>query len=216
MTTDKKPNTHYMRRVFVMLPSVILTGLAVALMAHAGIGADAYSSLQIALSTITGLSVGVLSIICNVLVISAFFFINRSLLGIGSVAFALGVGTFINIFSNIFTRVLPIIQPFWLSVLYACIGTFLMAFSIANYLPLGLGTQPVDMIAITIGKALHKSVGTGLFVFNAAVFVIAFLLGAPWGVGTLLCVFGVGKLVDIITPKWTPVVKKLAGLTETE
>lgn len=210
MTIGKKANTHYLRRVCIMLPSVVLTGLAVALMVHANIGADAYSSLQIALSAITGLSVGVLSIICNVLVIFAFFFIDRSLLGIGSVAFALGVGTFIDVFGKLLARVLPTVQPFWLSVLYACIGTFLMAFSIANYLPLGLGAQSVDMIAITIGKTMNKSVGTGLFVFNAVVFVIAFLLGGPWGVGTLLCVFGVGKLVDLIAPKWTPIVKKLA------
>ncbi len=212
MTTNGKTNTHFARRVCIMLPSVVLTGLAVALMVHANIGADAYSSLQVALSNLTGLSVGVVSIACNVLVLSAFFFIDRSLLGIGSVAFSLGVGTFINIFGNILVRVLPVQQPLWLSVVYACIGTFLMAFSIVNYLPLNLGAQSVDMIAITIGKALHKSVGTGLFVFNVVVFIIAFVLGGPWGIGTLLCVFGTGKLVDLMTPWWTPIVKKMAHM----
>ena len=205
-------NNSLLRRTMVMLPSVFSIGLAVSLFIKANLGADAFSSFQIALSQKTGLSVGALSVVCGVVIVSAFFFIDKTLIGIGSVAFAAGVGPSISFCTHMLSLLFPAQPAFAVGIIYVTLGLLLTALAVANYLPLNLGAQATDMVAIAISRVTKKTVGFGMLVFNVALFTAAFLLGAPMGIGTIICVAFTGKLVDVVSPRWEPICKRLAGM----
>ena len=210
--SDIRNSAPLWRRTLVMLPSVPGIGLAVALLMKANMGMDPFTSFQAAISPMTGLSVGAWSVILNSAIVVAFFFIDRKLIGLGSVVFAAGIGPFINLFSSLLDRLLPGEMPLWMALLCVLAGSCVISASIANYLPLQLGAQATDMISITLGRLTHRTVGFGMILFNAAMFLIAVLLGAVWGLGTLSCVFLVGKLVDWISPVLNPISMRLAGM----
>lgn len=210
--SDTKTGAPLWRRTLVMLPSVPGIGLAVALLMKANMGMDPFTSFQSAISPMTGLSVGTWSVILNSAIVIAFLFIDRKLIGLGSVVFAAGIGPFINLFSGLLDKLFPGTLPLWSALICVLAGTVIISASIANYLPLQLGAQATDMISITLGRLTHKTVGFGMILFNGVMFVIAVLLGAVWGLGTLSCVFLVGKLVDWLSPVLNPLSLRLAGM----
>lgn len=202
------------RRTLVMLPSIPGIGLGVSFFMVANMGMDPFTSFQAAISPRCGLSVGALSVLLNCAIVLAFVFIDRHLIGVGSVAFAIGIGPCINFFSGLLYRFIPHDPSLPVALVLILLGTLTIAASIANYLPLRLGAQATDMISITLGRVTHKTFGFGMILFNSITFVIALLCGAVWGLGTLACVFLVGKVVDWISPYLNPLSLKLAGMEQ--
>ena len=69
------------------------------------------------------------------------------------------------------------------------------------------------MLSLTVGeRMLKKTYGVGLYIVYAVMFALALLMKAPWGFGTLVSILLVGKGVDILKPRLTPMVYKLAGM----
>ena len=202
----------YMRRALVMIPSVPVAAFGVALFLLGNLGADPFTSFQLAVGQLIGISVGTMSVILNVLILVAYFFIDRPLIGFGSIAFAAGMGPCINFFYALLGHTLPNPPSFALALIYISVGAVLLAAAICHYLALNLGAQATDLIALNIAKKTKKTYGFGLSCFNLVLFISAVLLGSPWGIGTLVCVFVVGRLVDWFSHFLNPISKKLAGM----
>jgi len=52
------------------------------------------------------------------------------------------------------------------------------------------------MLIAIAKKSNHMSIGTIKAIIEISVFIIGFMLGAPVGIGTLICVFGIGFILQ--------------------
>ena len=204
----------YLRRTLVMLPAVPLMALGISLCVFGNLGSDPFTAFQQGIGNLSGLQVGDVSMICNVSIVVAFIFIDRKMVNVGSVIFAFCTGPCINFFNGVIRSIAGAeFATGWVAYLYPVIGNLLITLALAYYLPIDLGIQALDMLSLTVGeRMLKKTYGVGLYIVYAVMFALALLMKAPWGFGTLVSILLVGKGVDLLKPRLTPMVYKLAGM----
>lgn len=201
----------YIRKILAMLPAVPVIACGAAWFLLAGQGTDPFTSFQLGISMHIGLSVGTVSLLLNVLILSVFLIFNRKFIGAGSVLFTFGIGPCIDLFSGLLKTLFPGPQPPYMLTLFMAAGLLFKVIGLSYYLPIGAGIQPLDMVATVIGRLVKKSYGIGLTIFYLLLLLGAYILGAPIGIGTIISAVFVGKLVDWCTPFMRKLSGRLAG-----
>lgn len=200
------------RKTLALLPALILLALGIACYIVTDMGSDPYTSFQIGIASLTGLSVGSINMITNIVIVFLFVFIDRSYVNIGSFIFAFGLGPLIDIFSKILFLIVPANTGFIFNVSMLILGTGLISLSIALYIPIKMGYTALDMVALKISEKLNTTYGNGLYIFYALLMAGALFMRVPVGLGTIINIIFVGKTVDIILPRITNFVTKMAGI----
>ena len=67
-----------------------------------------------------------------------------------------------------------------------------------------------------IGDLVHKSYGVGMTIQGVIEFILGVLMGATWGIGTLVATFTLGPLTEFFMKFTAPVVTKIAGMQTEE
>ena len=179
-------NSSYPKRFFICVLGLAIFGFGTFLGVQAGsAGTNAWNTLAIGISGRSGISFGT----SNLLIGLAIILID--LLGKGKI----GIGTFLNAFlvswfADLFLRLLTFIPPASnavIGVLYTLAGQTLLSFSTILYMAAGLGCGPRDTLMVIIGKRFPKApIGIVKFCLEAAALIVGILLGAPFGIGTVL------------------------------
>lgn len=178
----------YMKRILLCFMGVMFCGLASALGAMAGsTGTNAWNTLALGIQNRTGLSYGtaILSVSAVIILID--------LLGRGK----LGIGTVINVvfvayYSDFFLArlaFLPTADGPALGLVYTLSGQILLSFATLVYMSAGLGAGPRDTLMVLVGKRFPRiPIGAARFAIEMAALAAGILLGAPFGIGTVLVV----------------------------
>ena len=200
----------YVIRVLTMLVCIPAMSFGCALMVLAELGSDPYTSMQIGISTATNIEVGNISLMCNVFILVAFIFIDRTLISLATVAFAALFGPTLSVWNYLIAQFITVDQMSYAARVGAvCLGTVIMIITLAIYQPTQTGIQSLDMLATWVGRLFHSTYGLGLTVTYATMLAIAiFIFHAPWGVGTVIATLCVGKGVDLCSPFIKPRVLK--------
>lgn len=202
----------YIRRTLTMLPAVPVLCFGVSLYLIAALGSDPFTSFQQGLSRQFGWSVGTASLVCNLVILALFLFLDRSLIGPGSIVMSFCIGPFIDMWNAILIPLFPAQLEMWMRLVMMLVGTGVIVIALAWYIPLNIGLQALDMAALYIGRLIHRSYGIGLMIFNVVAFTLAFFMGADWGIATFVNVLCVGKLIDWTMPVLGPISCKIAGI----
>ena len=92
---------------------------------------------------------------------------------------------------------IPQITSLPLAIILLITSLFIQSFGVYLYTSAGLSVGPRDAMLIAIAKkSNHMSIGTIKAIIEISVFIIGFMLGAPVGIGTLICVFGIGFILQ--------------------
>lgn len=197
-----------LRRALILLPAVAILSLGIALNIRSELGADIYTAFQEALGRHLGMTVGEINLAMNIVIVTLFLFLDRSVIGIGSVMMCLLIGPGINLWSALLYAAVPVLNPAVQALLCAG-GILLISLALAWYIPLSAGVQPLDMLILTIARLVRKSYGIGNYIFNGLALVGALLLGGVLGLGTILNYICTGRLVDILIPRLRPLQDRL-------
>lgn len=187
---------HYLRQCLAVLPSVPVCALGVVIFLKANWGSDPLTMFELGLSTTFGVSLGLASLTFEGLMFVLFFFLNRKLINFGSFAFCFGIGPCIDLFTPLVNQVFPSTSSIMANVGYLVLGTLLVCVSLAYYIPMDLGYQTSDILALSVGEWFHLSYGIALTIVYGILFVAALLLHGPWGIGTLVAIFAYGPIID--------------------
>ncbi len=176
----------YFKRFGICVMGLILYGLGNAFGVLAGsVGTNAWNTLSIGLSDRAGFSFGTASFIISLIVIVVDL-IGKGKIGFGSVLNIL----IISIFSDIWIRVLGLFPaPGSMAAGLACtlVGQFILSFAMVIYMSPELGCGPRDTLMVILGKKLPKvPIGAVKFGIEMIVLVFGVLMGAPFGIGTVL------------------------------
>ena len=138
-------------------------------------GTNAWGTLNIGVSKLLGFSYGTASLV-----------IGRGKIGFGSI-----LNIFIiSVISDTWIRLIRFLPPpgnMLAGVGYSLIAQVIIAFATVLYMSPALGAGPRDTLMILVGKKL-PNIPIGVVKFGIEVFALAagVLLGAPFGLGTVL------------------------------
>ena len=199
----------YIKRTFLLLPVLPILALGIALCLYAGEGADPNTTFQQGVGNIIGMRAGTVNLLYNVIVLAIFLFANRNLVGIGSIIVGFCLGPLMNVFEDMVHWMLPMELSLAIRLGIAFLGVVCCAVSLAWYVPLNVGVQPMDMLIVTLSKALKKSYGTASFLYNALMLALTFEVGGDFGIATIMNVTICGVLCDLFRKWFTPLRERL-------
>lgn len=178
------------RRVFELLLGLVIIGVAIALMAQAGLGLGSWEVFHQGISRQSGLKLGTISILVGVPVLALWWPIGARP-GIGTLLNLVLVGTV----TNIALRAIP--APASLPARCATMLAGVIGFGVASglYLAADLGGGPRDGLM----TGIHQRFGWPIFAVRTSmevgVLLAGWWLGGTVGLGTLVFAFGIGPIV---------------------
>ena len=176
----------YIKRFACCILGLFFYGLGSFLGVMAGTaGTNAWSTLALGISDLSGISYGTATFSISLVIIAIDFF-GKGKLGFGTLLNAILVPTFAEMLLNIFSFIPPSSNVI-VGTICTLAGQTVIAFASILYMKPALGCGPRDTLMVIIGKKFPKApIGTVKFGIEIAVLAIGFLMGAPFGIGTVL------------------------------
>ena len=195
------------RRILMSLSGVLIGAVSVGLFKVAALGVDPFQSLMSGLDKWIPISFGTLYVIVNLVLLIFSLLVDRSKIGLATFInlFLLG---YVTEFSYAFFLTLLPDPSLPVRVICMLIGAVVMCFGSALYMTADLGVSTYDAIAIALAYKWKLAsfrfcrISTDLIcvVLGCGIFLLA---GGAWanvqavaGVGTILCAFGMGPLIE--------------------
>lgn len=175
----------YTRRLFICMCGLAVCGLGNFMSVKAGaVGTSAWTSLAIGISVKADMSFGSATFLVSMAVI-VIDLIGRGKLGFGSILNAIFIAAFSDMFLNLLSFI-PTAPNQIAGIAFTLAGQTLVSFGTILYMTAALGCGPRDTLMVLIGKKLPRlPIGAVRFCLESVVLVVALLLGAPFGLGTV-------------------------------
>ncbi|MFI2201403.1 YitT family protein [Streptomyces sp. NPDC020192] len=180
------------RRLLQLYVGLTLYGTSAALLVRAGLGLEPWGVLHQGLAKLTGLSIGVVSIIVGAAVLLLWIPLRqRPGLGTVSNVFAVGLamdGTL---------ALVPDAHSLAVGVPLLLAGIALNGVATGLYISARFGPGPRDGLMTGLHRRTGRSIRLMRTVIEVAVVVAGFLLGGTIGVGTVLYAVSIGPLAQL-------------------
>ncbi len=175
--------------------SLFLNGFGVYLTIQANIGAGPWDVLNIGLSKSFGILYGTASIIVSYSILGIDILLKEPI-GVAMFIDAFVVGKSVDFFNRI--NAVPQCHSIKTGIPVMFIGLVIMAYTQYMYMSASLGCGPRDTLLVALAKRI-KSIPIGVVsiaLLSLATF-IGWLLGGPIGIGTLICAFCAGPIMQM-------------------
>jgi uncharacterized membrane protein YczE len=182
----------FVRDFFVIQIGFALYGLSIALSIQADLGTNTWSVFEVALSAITGITIGQMSIIVAFCVL-VLVLLLREKVGWGTLGNILSIGLWLDLFLWLipFVDDQPVLQ--WIMLLSSVL---IQGIASAVYIGVDAGAGPRDSLMLAIHRTTKLSLRVSRAAVELTVFVIGWWLGGPAGVGTLVFAILIGPAVQ--------------------
>lgn len=175
--------------------SLFVNGFGVYLTIHADLGAAPWDVFNLGLSNTFGILYGTASIIVSFAVLGVDIAL-REPIGIAMIIDAVVVGKSVDLFNYI--DIVPVPQKLWSGVLMVIAGLVVIGYTQFTYMRASLGCGPRDTLLVGLKKRLKRiPIGAVSIALLSLVTFAGWLLGGRVGVGTLLCAFGAGPIMQL-------------------
>ena len=175
--------------------SLFVNGFGIYLTIRADIGAAPWDVLSLGLSKTLGILYGNASIAVS-LTILLIDILMREPIGIAMFIDAVVVGKAVDFFN--WLDPVPRGSSLEVSVPMLIAGLFVLAYTQYTYMIASLGCGPRDTLLVGLAKRLRRvPIGLVSIALLSTATLIGWLLGGPVGLGTLLCAFGAGPVMQL-------------------
>ncbi len=176
--------------------SLFVNGIGVYLTIHANIGASPWDIFNLGLSHTFGIKYGTASIIVSFIILAIDILLKEPI-GIAMFIDAVVVGKTVDLCN--YVNIVPVPKNPFTGALMCLIGLFIIGYTQATYMFASLGCGPRDTLLVGLKKRLKKiPIGVVSIGLLSSVTLIGFLLGGrPVGVGTLICAFLAGPIMQL-------------------
>ena len=176
----------YTKRVFLCVAGLFLYGFGNVFSIKAGdVGTNAWNTLAMGISGTSGVSFGTATALISCVIILI------DIVGRGK----LGFGTLLNfilipVFSDLCLAWFDFVPaaPNWMwGMVYTLCTQLWLSFALVLYMKPALGCGPRDTLMVILGRKMPKApIGLVKFILEAAALTVGALLGAPFGLGSVL------------------------------
>jgi len=182
----------FWRDLFVIQIGFALFGLSIAVLIQANLGTSPWVMLEVALSQITGLTPGTLSVIIGFVVLGGAVAM-RERIGWGTLGNILFIGPWEDIGLNLIPSVTHNL-PVQIAMLLASILGIGLASAI--YIGVDAGAGPRDSLMLALKRITGWSLRRARATIEVILVLLGWLLGGPIGVGTLVFSILIGPSVQ--------------------
>ncbi len=192
---ENKTRGAILLNMLIAAVSLFVNGFGIYLTIRANIGAAPWDVLSLGLSKSLGILYGTASIAVS-LTILLIDILMREPVGIAMFIDAIVVGKAVDFFN--WLDIVPRCESLAASIPVLIAGLIVLAYTQYTYMIASLGCGPRDTLLVGIAKRV-KRIPIGLVsvaLLSTATF-IGWLLGGPVGLGTLLCAFGAGPIMQL-------------------
>ncbi len=177
---------------FVIQIGFLLYGLSIALAIRANLGTGTWAVLDVALSKITGLTPGTMTVIVGFIVLISAL-LMREQIGWGTLGNILSIGPWL----DLALYFIPSVENNWpIQTLMLLLGTLLQGVATAIYIGVKAGAGPRDSLMLAIKRTTGISYRLARGIIEVSVLVIGWLLGGPAGIGTAIHALLVGTAMQ--------------------
>lgn len=164
----------------------------------ADLGTDPYTMFNLGASGFLNVGFGFFIMVSSLLALIYIYFQNRSLIGIGTLLNIFIVGNFSDITLNIYGSLFAPPEGMVIRIIFSVLGIFFLSSGVALYTEAQEGVAPYDAFPIILtdaGKG-RWSYRLSRVVLDVSFSVIGALLGATFGINTILTAFFLGPFIQ--------------------
>lgn len=169
-----------------------LFGLSIALLIEASLGVSPWVMLTVALSDMTGWTTGTLTQITGFAVLGVAMLL-REQVGWGTLGNIIFIGEWLDIFQPLIPTVT---NNFVVQVVMLLVGIVMMGLASGIYISANGGAGPRDSLMLALERITGWSIRWTRSGIELCVFVVAWFLGGPAGLGTIVIALLIGPAVQ--------------------
>ena len=182
----------FVRDFLVIQIGFALFGLSIAAMIRSNLGTSPWAVLEVAISKLTGITPGRMSIIVGFVVLLGALAL-REKIGWGT----LGNILFIGLWEDMFLGMIPSIENnLLLQGAIMLTAIFLMGIATDIYIGVDAGAGPRDSLMLAFHRTTNISIRLGRAIIEITVVAVGWFLGGPLGVGTVIFALLIGPAVQ--------------------
>jgi uncharacterized membrane protein YczE len=200
------------KRIVIYLIGLAINALGIALIIFSTVGAGAWDTVAIGLNHSWGLTIGICTVIIQVLVVLATGIIERKRLQYESIIAIAIRSIFLDAWIYLVFNHIDQVASWELQWLYFIFGIISMGIGIGIYMEAHFPKSPIDGLMLAIHNRFKCSINTSRIVVELSGAVLGLMLGGPVGLGTFLIALVVGKIIQVTNRKIKKVLN-LEGLT---
>lgn len=189
-----------MKKIFIIsafyLFGITILTLGISLILLSGLGAGPWDAFFVALSDNLGLTVGSWTFIVGFMLILINGLLLKQMPDFSALITMFLIGSFLD-FWLLFVFPNVVITPIFFRTVLLFIGILLIGAGVASYLQSAFARNPIDHSMIVFHTLTGKSLSFSKTFLEVTVLIIAFFIGGPIGVGTLIIAFGIGPLIQL-------------------
>ena len=193
MKNTEKPST---RRVIGMVVGIVIIGLGIALFKQSHLGNDSISALNMRVSELLGVSLGLENVCINILFFLLEIAFGRKYIGLGTFVNGIFMGYIVTAFYDPIAAAFGPAESLPMQLVWLVIAVPVTALGVSLYQTADLGIAPYDYLSLGL-RDYTPFPYFGCRVFTDAVCaLLCWLLGGLVGLGTLVCAFCLGPFVQ--------------------
>jgi uncharacterized membrane protein YczE len=174
--------------------SLFVNGFGVYMTIQANIGAAPWDILNLGISKSLGILYGTASVAVSLTILFIDIMLKEPI-GIAMFIDAVVVGKSVDFFNWI--GAVPKCGSLLSGIPVMIVGLFIIAYTQFTYMKAALGCGPRDTLLVGVAKRLNKlPIGAVSIMILSLATLIGWLLGGPAGVGTLICAFATGPIMQ--------------------
>lgn len=174
--------------------ALVINGFGVYLTIHASIGAGPWDVLHLGLAKTFGIPYGNTSITVSVIIL-IIDIIMREPIGIAMFIDAFTVGKAVDFFDKL--NFVPQASTLPGSIAMMFVGLTIMGYTQFLYMRSALGCGPRDTLLVGLAKIFRRiPIGAVSIALLSTATFVGWLLGGPVGIGTLICAFCAGPIMQ--------------------
>lgn len=195
----KEQALQYLRQQGVAFIGFIVMSFGVALFLLVGLGGDPGQVFADSIHKHLGITNGMALTLLHLSFFVLLLIFQRRLVRLDMLIPTFVPGLIIDLFMFLMRDFVTPELPMALRVLSSLVGCVFLGMGLCFYLNSHTGTAPMDCFAVILSDKAHIKLGTARIVQDATYFLIGFLLGGTYGVGTLIAVLLTGMFVNLFT-----------------
>lgn len=192
---ENKTSRDILLNMVIAAVSLFVNGFGVYLTIQANIGAGPWDVLNLGLSNTFGILYGTASVAVSYAILGIDIALKEPI-GIAMFIDAFVVGKSVDLFNRI--NLVPRCDGLATGIPVMIFGLIIMAYTQYTYMSASLGCGPRDTLLVALAKRAGRiPIGAVSITLLSLATFIGWLLGGPVGIGTLICAFATGPIMQM-------------------
>lgn len=185
-----------MQKFLVLIVGISIMALGTSICSTTGLGIDPFNAFCVALSKMFNIQLGTMILLLQAILGTLVFIFDKRKLGFGTLIPMISFGYFLQFFNWLVPKIISF--DFNMPVMFVLfiLGMIIISFGMSMYMECAIGMVPYDSFAFILGERMGKRPFVFRITIDTAMAILAFTLGGPINIGTILLAIGVGPLID--------------------